>query len=58
MRKLVYITGVLSFSITSIGILFKTLHLPGGAMILLFSTIIFALIFVPSTAIYNYKRAK
>jgi len=56
MRKLVFITGVLSFSLASVSIMFKTLHLPGGALLILISTIIFSLIFVPCAGVYYYKK--
>ena len=56
MRKLVFISGALSFSLLSIGIVAKSFHLNGGSLILLLATILFALVFVPCAAIYYYKR--
>ena len=58
MRKLVFTTGALSFSLMSIGVMFKTFHINGGSLIILIATILFALIFVPCAAVYYYKRGK
>ena len=58
MRKLVFISGASSFSLMSIGILLKTIHINGGSLILLIATILFSLVFVPCAAIYYYKRGK
>ena len=58
MRELVFTTGAISISSLSIGIMFKTFHLNGGALILFFANVLFALVFVPCAAIYYYKKGK
>jgi len=56
MRKLVFITGALSFSLSSVGYMFENLHIRGGELLILTSTIIFSLIFVPTAGVYYYKK--
>ncbi|HEY5509348.1 MAG TPA: hypothetical protein VIK29_11790 [Paludibacter sp.] len=58
MKKLAFISGALFASMITIGILFKTLHLPGAFMILAISGLLFAVIVVPSVAKYLYDKEK
>jgi len=58
MRKFVFITGALSISMSGLGACIKFLHLPYGWEILVLSTLLFSVIFVPSAAIYYYKKGK
>lgn len=58
MRKLVFITGALSLSLGGIGIMFKAFHFDGASIIILVSTILFSVVFVPGAAIYYYKKGK
>ncbi|MEI6060856.1 MAG: hypothetical protein WCR72_09115 [Bacteroidota bacterium] len=58
MRKLVFITGALSFSASSIGILLKIVHWPGANILLVIGIGLFALVFVPGIAKYLYAKEK
>jgi len=58
MRKLVFITGALSFFLMSIGAILKLSHINGGSLILLIASIIFDLMVVPAAIIYNFKITK
>jgi hypothetical protein len=58
MRKFVFITGTLSISMSGVGACFKVFHSLFGLEILILSTILFSFIFVPSAAIYYYKKGK
>lgn len=57
MKKLAFITGTISFSFTSLGLLFKILHYPGGNLFLLIGMGLFSLVFVPSIAKYLYDKS-
>jgi hypothetical protein len=58
MKKLAFITGVLSFSLTSLGILFKIVHWPGANYLLVIGLGLFSIIFIPSIAKYLYDKEK
>ena len=58
MKKFTFITGALSFSLTSVGFLFKTLHYTGADILLLAGISIFSILFVPSVAKYLYNKEK
>lgn len=58
MKKLAFITGALSFSLTSLGILFEITHWPGAEILLQLGIVLFSLIFVPSITKYLYNKEK
>ena len=58
MRKLVFITGALSSSLFSFWYLCDMLHLKDAGYLILLSVLIFSFVFVPSAAVYYYKRGK
>jgi hypothetical protein len=58
MKKLVFITGALSFSLTSIGVLFKIMHWPVAGALLAVGIGLFAIVFVPSISKYLYDKEK
>jgi len=58
MKKLAFITGALSFSLTSLGILFKIIHWPGANILLLVGIGLFSMVFVPSISKYLYDKEK
>jgi len=58
MKKLVFISGGLSGSLTGLGILFKILHWPGAGILLLLGLGILSILFIPSLAKYLYDKSK
>lgn len=58
MKKLVFITGALSFSLATLGVLFKIMHWPGASVILVVGIGLFAIVFVPGIAKYLYDKEK
>jgi len=56
MRKLVYLSGCLSVSATSMGILFKAMHWPGANILTVIGISTIALVFAPSFFTYKYKQ--
>lgn len=58
MKKLAFITGALSFSLTLLGILFKLMHWPGAGVLLVVGIGLFAIVFVPSITKYLYDKDK
>lgn len=58
MRKAVYISGTFSTSVFILSVLFKLMHLQGANVLLFMGLISTALIFLPLTAIYLYKKRK
>ncbi len=58
MKKLVFISGSLSFSFIPIGILLKLMHWPGANILFLVGIGLFSIIFVPSIAKYLYYKVK
>ena len=58
MRKLIYVSGAITSSLFVLGMLFKIFHWPGAGPLLLVGMTGFALIFIPSFAVYHYKKEK
>jgi len=58
MRKFAFITGAFSFSLTSLGVLFKMNHWHPADLILVAGLGIFSLLFSPSIFKYLYDRGK
>ncbi len=58
MKKFAFITGALSFSLTSLGILLRLLHYPGSDILLLVGMVLFSVFFVPSISKYLYDKEK
>jgi divalent metal cation (Fe/Co/Zn/Cd) transporter len=58
MKKLMFITGALSFSLTSVGILFKLMHWPVAGALLAVGIGLFAIVFVPCISKYLYDKEK
>lgn len=58
MKKLAFITGALSFSLTSLGILFEISHYPGADLLLQLGIVLFSFVFVPSITKYLYDKGK
>ena len=58
MKKLVFITGALSFSLTSIGMLFKIMHWPVAGILLAMGIGLFAIVYVPCISKYLYDKEK
>jgi hypothetical protein len=56
MKKLAIITGALSSSLTSIGILLKITHWPGANILLVIGIGLFAVVFVPIFAKYLFDK--
>lgn len=58
MKKLAFISGAISFSLTSLSYLFHHQLWPGGNIALVLGIGLFALVFVPSMFKYLYDREK
>lgn len=58
MKNFVYISGVLSIWILSISYFMRTVHIPGGALGIFIGTILLNFVFLPTLAIYLYKKDK
>ena len=58
MKKFAFITGALSFSISSLGFLFKMNHWSPADWLLVVGLGIFSLMFSPSIFKYLYDREK
>jgi len=58
MKKLVYISGPIACALIPIAYLFKKLHWPGAAVILVVGVAVFSLIFIPTLAKYLYDKDK
>ncbi len=56
MKKLVFISGAASISISALGALFKIFHLTGGSILTIAGLALFALVFVPCCAKFWYDR--
>jgi len=56
MKLLVFISGTLASMQITFGILFKLLHLPGANELLLIGMTLFGFVFIPSFAVYLYRR--
>lgn len=58
MKKLVAISGATGFSAAVLCVLFKTMHLTGGNILLIISVVTLSLIFIPCFAKYWYNKNK
>ena len=58
MKKLVFISGGLSGSLTVLGILFKIMHWPGAGVLLMLGLGILSLVYIPSLAKYLFDKGK
>ncbi len=58
MKTLAIISGSLSLSIIPIGVMFKIMHWQGAGVILLIGIGLFSLVFIPSLAVYLFKKSK
>jgi hypothetical protein len=58
MKILAFTSGVLSFSLSSVGMLFKIVHWPGANILLVIGIGLFSIVFVPSIAKYLYDKDK
>jgi len=56
MKKFAFISGTLSMSLSTLGVLFKIMHWPGANALMIFGFGIFALFFIPAYATYLYKK--
>ncbi|MCJ8164238.1 hypothetical protein MKJ04_05240 [Pontibacter sp. E15-1] len=57
MKKIAFISGAVSVSLTTLSILFKLLHLQGADGLLQLGMGLFAIVFVPSLAKYLYDKS-
>ena len=58
MKKLAYISGVITTMLALIGVLFKILYWPGANILLVLGMASLSLIFIPSFAKYMYDKSK
>jgi hypothetical protein len=58
MKKLIYISGIASAIILTIGTSFKIQHWPGAGILLFISITFFALFFVPAALLNNFNQEK
>lgn len=58
MKKTVYISGAVSSSLIIIGGILKILHLPFAGPCLILGLAGLALVFIPTFAVYLYKKGK
>ena len=58
MKKLVFISGGLSGSLTGLGILFNIMHWPGAGIFLLLGLGILSILFIPSLTKYLFDKSK
>jgi hypothetical protein len=56
MKKLAFISGAISGSLTALGFLFEIQHWPGASLMLVLGIGICALVFIPSLAKYKYDQ--
>ncbi len=56
MKKLVFISGAASISLTLLGAILKIFHFPGGSILTIVGLTMFALVFIPCCAKYWYDR--
>jgi len=56
MKKAAFISGALFGSLLGFGLMFKTMHWPGANILLVMSIALFALVFVPSFAVFRYRK--
>jgi hypothetical protein len=56
MKAVTFVSGAMSGSLTTLGVLFKIMHWPGaGAMVVLGLTLL-SLVFIPTLARYLYSK--
>ena len=58
MKLLAFVSGVLSGSLITLSILFKTMHWPGASVLVVLGLGICSIIFIPSVAKYIYDQNK
>jgi hypothetical protein len=58
MKRLVFISGALAFSLIPLGVLFKLTLWPGAGALIIAGIGIFSIFFVPSLAKYLYDKEK
>jgi len=56
MKKLAFVTGALSLSLTCIGVMFKIMHWPGANILIVVGITLMSLIFIPSMFKYLYDK--
>ncbi len=56
MKKLAFVTGALSLSLSCLGVLFKIMHWPGASILLVVGMALLSLIFIPSMFKYLYDK--
>ncbi len=55
MKLLIFITGALFASLSTLGILFRVMHYPAANALLIFGLAGISLFFIPSYVIYKYR---
>ncbi len=55
MKLLIFITGALFSSLSTLGILFRVMHYPAANALLIFGLAGISLFFIPSYVIYKYR---
>jgi hypothetical protein len=58
MKKIIYISGIISAIILTVGASFKIQHWPGAGVLLTISITFFALFFIPAALLNNYQHEK
>ena len=58
MKKLIYISGIISAYYITFGSSFKIQHWPGAGVLLSISITFFALFFIPAALLNNFKHEK
>jgi hypothetical protein len=58
MKKLMFISGAISFAVVPLAVLCKIVHVPGANLLFILGIGLFSLVFVPLYAKYRYDRAK
>ncbi len=56
MKKFIYISGVLLVNIFIAGSIFKLMHMPGAAILMIVGIALFALVFLPIALYSNFKQ--
>ncbi|HMR45945.1 MAG TPA: hypothetical protein PKC85_04045 [Bacteroidia bacterium] len=56
MKKIMFVSGAVAASLTTLGVLFKTMYWPGANVMLVFGLGMLAFIFIPITAKYYYNN--
>lgn len=58
MNKIIYISGIVSAVLITLGSTFKIQHWPGAGVLLSISITFFALFFIPAALLNNFKHEK